>query len=50
VGHLKTIAAKYHSNLACGFREEDFQSFLYSNIEKTSSAPGGHVFSDITMV
>ena len=27
-GHLKAIYAKYESNLASGFREEDFQNFL----------------------
>ena len=51
--HLKTIYTKNNSNLTIGFREEDFQSFLYSyirNIGKTSPAPGGHVFWDIIMI
>ena len=43
-GHLKTSSTKYQSNLASGFGEEDFQSFLYSCIRKKWPVPGDHAF------
>ena len=49
VGHLKTSYAKYHSNLASGFREEDFLSFIYTFIRELAPPPGGHVYLDIIM-
>ena len=39
-----TIPAKYQYNLASGFREEDFLSFLYRHIREFAPRPGGHVF------
>jgi len=38
------IPMKSFVNPTSSFGEEDFQSFLYSNIWKTGPAPGGHVF------
>ena len=43
-GYLQTIPAKYQYNLASGFREEDFLSFLHRYIRELAPPPGGHVF------
>ena len=48
-GHLQTIYAKYHSNLASGFKGEDFFKVFRINIRKLAPPPGGHVFLDIIM-
>ena len=47
--HLQTIYATYHSNLASGFTEEDFLSFLYRHIRELAPPPGGQVFLDNIM-
>ena len=45
--YQRIISVKLFWNWTISFREEDFQSFLYSHIRKTGPAPGSHVFCHI---
>jgi len=48
--HLNIISTKHQSYLSSCIGEDDFQSFLYSHMQKNDPAPGGHVFLDIIMI
>ena len=43
-GHLTTVNAKYHSNLATGFRDEDFRNVPHRLYKGIGPPPRGHVF------
>ena len=43
-----TIYAKYQSNLAIGFREEDLQNFLHSLYKENGPRPLAAMFFEIS--